>query len=116
MCVCVCVCVHLLIYNCYASGYRYICVCTSIHVSAYVTCDTEMYLSRRVRVSVCDNRLSIVCRAHAFVVAVSCTFGAYAADMLVRAPVTCACVRGCVRVCVCVCVCVCLCVCLCMCE
>ena len=67
-------------------------------MSAYVTRDTEMYLSRRVRVGVGDNRLSIVCRAHAFVVVVSCTFGAYSGDMSVHVPVTCACVR--VPVCV----------------
>ena len=82
MCICVCmyVCafVHLLIYNysCFATGHGYMvysdsgwvyCVCTNIHMSAYVTRDTEVYLSRRACVGVGDNRLSIVYRAHVFV-------------------------------------------------
>ena len=45
-------------------------MCTNMHLSAYVTRDTEVYLSGHTCVGVGHNRLSIVCRAHAFVVVV----------------------------------------------
>ena len=54
-----------------------------------MTRGTEVCLSGHTCVGVADNRISIVCRAHAFVI-VSYIFGACAGD-----------------VCVCVCVCVC---------
>ena len=103
--VCICVCVYVCMYICTRVCISWFitvlrldtgiyCVCTNVHVSAYVTRGTEVYLSGHTCVGVADNRLSIVCRAHAFVVVVSCIFGAYS-------------VRRCMcrwRVCVCLCV------------
>ena len=89
MCVYVCIFVRVCVFADirFSDWARVYCVCANIHASAYVTRDTEVYLSRRVCVRVCDNRLSIVCRVHAFVMIVSGIVGAS-----VHVPMTCACV------------------------
>ena len=79
ICVCVYMCIVICVYV-LLTGYVYVCVCVCVSVctgiycvctntplSAYVTRDTEVYLSGHTCVGVGDNRLSIVCRAHAFV-------------------------------------------------